>query len=97
MPRLLRVRGQSMSPTLEDGDYILITKPRRLRPGFIYVLKHERLGRIVKRLSKLENEICYWSGDNAESTSPDRIGATPTTCILGRAGWRISPSGLKRL
>ncbi|WP_427451175.1 hypothetical protein [Litorimonas sp. WD9-15] len=86
-----------MSPTLEDGDYILTLKPRRLRPGFIYVLKHERLGRIVKRLSVLENDSCQWSGDNSASTSSDRIGATPTSCISGRAIWRISPSGIKRL
>lgn len=86
-----------MSPTLDNGDYILIKKPRRLRPGFIYVLNHDRLGRIVKRLSTLEDNVCYWSGDNPDSTATEHIGKTPPDWVKGRAIFRISPFGLKRL
>jgi len=97
MPRLIRVSGGSMEPTVSDGDYILITKPRRIRPGFIYVLQHERLGRIVKRLDLINEGQCKWSGDSLESTESDRIGLTSKDCILGQARLAITPRGLKRL
>jgi len=86
-----------MEPTLSDGDYIVITKPRRVRPGFIYVLQHERLGRIVKRLDHIEDDRCKWSGDSLESTESDRIGLTSTDCILGQARLAITPRGLKKI
>jgi len=89
-----------MSPTLENGDYILIKKPRsqqKLRPGFIYVLNHERLGRLIKRLDRVEPEGAWFSGDNPRSTPSDRIGAVPPKAIKGQAVLIISPKGVRRL
>lgn len=89
-----------MSPTLENGDYILIKNPRsqiKLRPGFIYVLNHERLGRLVKRLDKVTPEGLWVSGDNPRSTSSEKIGIMSPDAISGRALWVVSPKGLHRL
>ena len=97
MLRIIRVSGLSMTPTLNDGDYIIITKPRSIKPGFIYVLRHDRLGRMVKRLSRLESGFCYWAGDSVESTASDKIGSTPKSLIIGQARWVIKPTGMKRL
>jgi len=82
-----------MSPRLQDGDYILTITPRfpgiRLKPGHIYVLNHPDLGRIVKRLQRVEGKCYYFSGDNKAST-PDRlIAPVKRDRVLGKMLLRI--------
>jgi len=38
MIKIVKVRGGSMRPTLLPGDYIIITKARSLRPGFVVLI-----------------------------------------------------------
>lgn len=98
MLSLIKVSGDSMSPTLKNGDYILIKKkPRSFRSGFIYVIMHERLGRIVKRLQSKEGESLLFEGDNPASTSSRNIGVIKPTSVVGRALFAITPKGIKRL
>jgi len=84
MIRLIKVVGDSMSPALNDGDYILTIKPWSVRPGFIYVVNHSDLGRIVKRLDRIENGRYYFSGDNPKSTPGAVIGPVTRARIIGR-------------
>ena len=86
-----------MSPTLEDGDYILIKKPRSLRPGFIYVVNHIDLGLIVKRLEAIENQSAVFSGDNPASLSDTLLGKVDVRRITGCAVLAVTPKGIKRL
>ena len=89
-----------MSPTLENGDYILIKKTRsqkKLRPGFIYVLNHDRLGRLVKRLNRRDASGFWFAGDNPHSTPSEKIGVQPFDAVTGRALLAITPKGLRRL
>lgn len=97
MPFIVKVVGDSMSPTLNDGDYILTIKPRTFRAGFIYVLQHDRMGRIIKRLSEDTAEGFLFEGDNAGSSSSDKIGLIKRDQITGRAIFAIMPKGVKRL
>ncbi|PHS77306.1 MAG: peptidase S24 [Robiginitomaculum sp.] len=97
MPHLTKVVGDSMSPTLTGGDYVLTIKPRSIRPGFIYVVNHSDLGRIVKRLERIENSQYFFKGDNPQSTPSAVIGPVAKDRIIGRTILRISKSGLKRL
>lgn len=99
MFRLIRVRGDSMSPTLQDGDILLTkkTKPRSIRPGFIYVINHGDLGQIVKRLGEPVSGRYPLMGDNPKSTSPDLMGTVTADRITRRALWAITPKGIKRL
>lgn len=94
---LIKVVGESMSPTLNDGDYLLTKKPRSLRPGFIYVVQHERLGRIVKRLDSLSETHARFRGDNPQSTSAERIGEVPLAQIKRQVWAVITPKGARRL
>lgn len=91
-----------MAPTLNDGDYILIKKPRSARAGFlklrsIYVLHHDQFGVIVKRLTEITHNGLKFTGDNPHSTSSDRLGLVQHNQIMGRAMIAITPSGLKKL
>ena len=93
----IKVSGDSMSPCLEDGDYVLIKKPRHFRPGLIYVINHSDLGRIIKRLKSIEGERLVFAGDNAASTPDTVIAPVNKNRVIGQAWLRVSPKGLRRL
>jgi nickel-type superoxide dismutase maturation protease len=97
MFRLIKVAGDSMSPALRDGDYILIKKARSLRPGFVVVADHPRLGRIVKRVMALDENGITLAGDNPSSTASVEIGPMQPEQLRGRAILAITPKGLQRL
>ncbi len=97
MIRLVKVVGDSMSPTLNDGDYIVTIKPRSVRPGFIYVINHSDLGRIVKRLERIENNRYFLKGDNPKSTPRTVMGPVANDRIIGRVFLKISKCGLRQL
>ena len=86
-----------MSPALNDGDYILTITPRRLRPGFIYIVDHPDLGRIVKRLQRIENTRYYFTGDNPKSTPSTVMGPIVRERITARAILQTSRKGIKLL
>ena len=86
-----------MSPALEDGDYVVTIKPRALCTGFIYVINHSDLGRIVKRLERIENGRAIVTGDNSTSTPSSVIAPIAVERISGRAVLRISKSGIQRV
>ena len=92
--KLIKVTGDSMSPALEDGDYVLIKKPRSYRPGSIYVIYHTDLGRIVKRLKSVENGSLIFNGDNPSSTPEAVIAPVSQDRVSGQAWLRISKTGM---
>ena len=97
MPRLIKVVGDSMSPTLVGGDYILTLKPWSMRPGFIYMVNHSDLGQIIKRLERIENDRYFFKGDNSTSTPSAVMGPVTKDRVIGCAIFRISKSGLNYL
>jgi hypothetical protein len=97
MLRFARVGGQSMSPTLEDGDFVLaLAAPwlGRVRCGDVVLVRHRRLGLIVKRVVHLDHS--GWlklAGDSAASCSSESMGRVQRRAVLGRAVLRIAPRG----
>ena len=89
MPRLIKVVGDSMSPTFTDGDYVLTIKPRSLRPGLNYVIKHSDLGQIIKRLERINNGKYLFRGDNPKSTPTSVIGPVEKSRIIGRVVFKV--------
>ena len=86
-----------MSPTLQNGDYVITKKPRQLQVGLIYVINHSDLGRIVKRLGDTKHDRCYFIGDNPTSTPSAIIDAVEKSRVIGQVKWVISKSSLKRV
>jgi len=82
-----------MSPTLNDGDYLLTIKPRTFRAGLIYVMTHERYGQIVKRLGRVDAHMAQFESDNPEGSS----GEIPAANITARAWLAVTPKGIKKL
>jgi signal peptidase I len=82
-----------MQPTLSPGDIVLLRR-RCARTGDIVVVRHPRLGRIVKRV----REGGLLTGDNpADSTDAERLGRLVDSELIGVAVLAIMPSGLRRL
>ena len=75
--KLMRIRGQSMSPYLKEDDLILVSYiPMifyRIKVGDVVVLKDPRDDRkIVKRISKIDNEEYFVLGDNPSASTDSR-------------------------
>ena len=63
-----------MTPTLMPGDYMIITKARSLRPGFVILVEHPKYGSIVKRIKSIEDGQLSLEGDGVDSTSTEAMG-----------------------
>jgi phage repressor protein C with HTH and peptisase S24 domain len=82
---IIRVAGESMEPTLHDGDDILVDRDAaEIRPGGIYVLRLDDL-LMVKRLIRDERGLVVHS-DNP--VHPAIAGFDPATLqVIGRVLW----------
>ena len=79
------------------GDYMIVTKARSLRPGFVILVDHPKYGLIVKRIKSVEDAQLSLEGDGAESTSTEALGLVSLSAVKGRVRWAVTPKGLKRL
>ena len=96
MLSLIKARGVSMQPAIDDGDYLITKKPRTYRAGLIYVIEHIDLGHIVKRLERIDGAHGYFSGDNKASTPQSLIGKVELSRIRAQVIYVVGPSGLRR-
>jgi nickel-type superoxide dismutase maturation protease len=82
------VRGPSMSPTLSDGDVMLVSLRARPRPGAVVLVGWpQRPGQLsVKRAVRRHGDGWWVLGDNpAASTDSRELGtATPVAVVLAR-------------
>lgn len=84
---LYRVTGESMSPGLQPGDYVLTVSRRkaRYRVGDVVVADHPRYGRIIKRVTALaEDGLLHLCGTHPASTSSLSLGPLSPERVLGR-------------
>lgn len=86
---LISVKGDSMEPTLSNGDLILVdTSARHVEDSAIYVLNSPK-GLFVKRLQhKLSGEVVVKS-DNAAQYEPEVYDpdAAALLSVVGRVVW----------
>ncbi len=88
-----RVEGNSMKPTLEDGDSVLIEPSKQFRVGDIVLANHpfRKSIKILKRIEIIRPDGSYFLiGDNlAESTDSRSFGAIPAKDIIGKVICRL--------
>ena len=58
------VSGDSMYPTLNDGQNLMVLKTKNFKVGDIVISKHDEYGLIVKRVGKIEPNRVYLMSDN---------------------------------
>lgn len=92
---ILKVRGQSMSPAFQHGDYVASARwPRMpITVGDVVVVSHPHFDTIIKRVYSMnESGDMQLSGDNILSTEKDSIGWCKKEWISGKVLWRFSAS-----
>lgn len=86
--KLFKVTGNSMLPTLAEGDFVLAFRRARqvLDVGDCVVIDHSEFGLIVKRITRiLPSGNLNVAGDNlAMSTQSERLGLVPRDRVLGK-------------
>jgi signal peptidase I len=95
MLRLIRVRGESMPPLLEEGDLILVLDwywlMGRLRPGDLVVFQQPIYGTLVKQVERLIPQTAQLivRGTRPVSVDSQEFGPIPFSSVLGKVVWRI--------
>jgi len=94
------VVGDSMLPTLEPGDRVLVVRvPRRwpLTPGSLVAVPDPRAGRgrlLVKRATSVAGGSLDVHGDNpSASTDSRQFGSVPRRSVVGVVLYRYAPPG----
>ena len=88
----LRVKGDSMAPTLEDGHALLALSPRLIpvQPGRIIAFQHGH-DLYLKRALTREGQGWFVVGDNpSRSTDSRRFGPVPESAIRAVAVLRLT-------
>jgi phage repressor protein C with HTH and peptisase S24 domain len=82
-----RVNGNSMAPTLKDGQLVIGRQTRDLHDGDVVIISHDGLEKI-KRIEKHQGDLIYLLGDNdAESTDSRTLGWLPAKVIIAKVVW----------
>lgn len=85
------VTGPSMLPALAPGDWLVVRRTSRLRPGRVAVV---RLGGrlVVKRVVRSVDGGWWVEGDNAAASDDSRTyGAVAAADVVGEVRWRYRP------
>lgn len=87
---LRRVTGESMYPTLEKGQIVLVWRTKKLSVGDIIIFKHKVVEK-VKRIEGIEGEFIYVVGDNPRySTDSRHFGYVPRGSVIGKLLWPLN-------
>ena len=94
--RRVEVVGESMRPTLEPGDRLLLARTRRARPGDLVAVLDPRFDRrtVVKRVAAVSASGLTVLGDNPAASTDSRIfGIVRSEALQGRVLYRYFPQG----
>ena len=94
---IARVDGDSMAPTLLDGDYV-VARQGPVDAGAVALVEHPSLGLLIKRIESRDANGGYrLTGDNITSTPAEMFGVIKADKIRFVVRWRISPEGMSRV
>ncbi|MDQ3089208.1 MAG: nickel-type superoxide dismutase maturation protease [Acidobacteriota bacterium] len=88
------VEGNSMLPTLKNGDVVLVNPQAKLKQGDIVLANHpyKKSVKILKRIKEFtDNGDLFLIGDNAgDSTDSRTFGAVSLKYIIGKVTCHLS-------
>jgi phage repressor protein C with HTH and peptisase S24 domain len=90
-----RVQGDSMSPVLFDGDFVLTSNFLKVHENSLVVVKHSQFGVLVKRVKALGSKRVLLEGENNDSLSSNQMGWVERDKILGVVLKMIKKGGVK--
>jgi nickel-type superoxide dismutase maturation protease len=83
----VRIEGNSMLPTLNNGDEVLIELTANVKINDIVLVKHpyKQSVKIIKRISQINENGVFLVGDNPSESSDSRtFGFVPIKNIEGK-------------
>lgn len=86
----VRIVGPSMEPALRNGDWWLVRRGGRVRPGDVIAFRHPHRPEalLVKRVSHAEADGWWVLGDRVDASEDSRrFGAVPHDALVGRLLW----------
>jgi nickel-type superoxide dismutase maturation protease len=95
MFQLMKVTGQSLSPSFQEGDFVLILNSplclRSLKRGDTIVFSHPIYGKMIKRLDSLspDSDLVFVIGTHPDSTDSRHFGPVPRADLLGKVIWHF--------
>lgn len=91
--QIVKVTGDSMSPVIFDGAYLLIKRRKKYESGDIVYVRHNSYGHIVKRIMSGDKYKGYYiAGDNVASVSMVQMGIIDHSKIIGVVRMIVNPS-----
>lgn len=93
MLKLLKVSGNSLSPTYRDGDFVLVSKIPYLfgsiREGDIVAFRHDAYGTMIKQVQSVSSnkDEIFVIGTQENSVDSRRFGAIRSRNMLGKVIW----------
>ncbi|NLQ17832.1 peptidase S24 [Marinomonas sp. M1K-6] len=86
MFRLIKVAGDSMAPSLWDGDFVFTSRCyKKLKIGHLIVVDHALYGLMVKKILHIAPDGQLWlGGENNKSLQSERIGWVSPRRVVGK-------------
>ncbi|MBP6861371.1 MAG: helix-turn-helix transcriptional regulator [Neisseriaceae bacterium] len=92
---IIRATGNSMSPTISDGDIVLIdTSKIDKEEGRVFAIHRSGNGLVIKRLKINENGNWYYHSDNIDQNRYSPMHPLEDDKIIGRVMWQAGSGGL---
>jgi nickel-type superoxide dismutase maturation protease len=99
MLRIIKVKGDSLSPEYKEGDYVVITTVpfffNSLQQGDTIVFQHPVYGTMVKHVERVDpdNGEIFVVGSHPQSVDSRQFGTIPQKWITGKVLWQIAKPG----
>ena len=90
MCKILRIHGDSLSPKLQDGDFVLSSKipilVKRLKPGDLVVFNQPGYGVLIKQLESIsqDGQFLEVRGLHPESVDSRAFGPVSRRSLTGK-------------
>ena len=84
MFQYFKIKGESMLPTLQNGDVVMTSNLLEINRNDIVVLKDSTYGTVVKRVSSIRKNYFKVKSDNLKTDSPVCSTLHPNGNIIGK-------------
>lgn len=97
MLRLFRIRGHSLEPEYQPGDFVLASKIPFLfhlpKIGDVIIFKHPEIGNLIKHIENIDPDTdqVIVLGTHPYSVDSRQFGPISRHQILGKVLWHIHP------
>ncbi len=91
MIKIFKIKGCSLFPTLEEGDYVLVlNKFFSLKEDDIVIFNHSKYGTLIKKIQKIVNDDkLFVIGTDFDSIDSRTFGEIDKKSVIGKVIFKI--------